>query len=135
MTVDPNPAAATTSSSPPPTAAAPSSGPLTSPPPLSTRPISQQQQLHNPNNIYPPQAFYVPQSLPIRPQNPHSNPQSVLYPVEYVSFGSGGTLSEEQLNELALGLELSGEKFLWVVRAPSESSNFIFNSDLINLRT
>ncbi|KAI9071349.1 hypothetical protein K1719_046694 [Acacia pycnantha] len=44
-------------------------------------------------------------------------PRSVLY----VSFGSGGTLSEEQLNELAFGLELSGEKFLWVVRKPSES--------------
>nr|AZZ70622.1 UDP-glycosyltransferase 4 [Pueraria montana var. lobata] len=42
-------------------------------------------------------------------------PNSVLY----VSFGSGGTLSQEQLNELAFGLELSGQKFLWVVRAPS----------------
>ncbi|KAG5002186.1 hypothetical protein JHK85_023855 [Glycine max] len=46
-------------------------------------------------------------------------PNSVLY----VSFGSGGTLSKDQLNELAFGLELSGEKFLWVVRAPSESAN------------
>nr|ADV71365.1 glycosyltransferase GT07O02 [Pueraria montana var. lobata] len=43
--------------------------------------------------------------------------------VVYVSFGSGGTLSQDQLNELALGLELSGQKFLWVVRAPSESAN------------
>ncbi|XP_057426610.1 uncharacterized protein LOC130720042 [Lotus japonicus] len=42
-------------------------------------------------------------------------PRSVLY----VSFGSGGTLSQEQFNELAYGLELSGEKFLWVVRAPN----------------
>ncbi|RDX76823.1 UDP-glycosyltransferase 72B1, partial [Mucuna pruriens] len=42
-------------------------------------------------------------------------PKSVLY----VSFGSGGTLSQDQLNELAFGLELSGQKFLWVVRAPS----------------
>ncbi|KAG5059772.1 hypothetical protein AAZX31_01G067400 [Glycine max] len=42
-------------------------------------------------------------------------PNSVLY----VSFGSGGTLSQEQFNELAFGLELSGKKFLWVVRAPS----------------
>ncbi|KAJ1388283.1 UDP-glucuronosyl/UDP-glucosyltransferase [Sesbania bispinosa] len=46
-------------------------------------------------------------------------PNSVLY----VSFGSGGTLSQDQLNELALGLELSGQKFLWVVREPSESTN------------
>ncbi|XP_057437230.1 hydroquinone glucosyltransferase-like [Lotus japonicus] len=46
-------------------------------------------------------------------------PKSVLY----VSFGSGGTLSQEQMNELAFGLELSGQKFLWVVRAPSDSAN------------
>ncbi|KAK7293265.1 hypothetical protein RJT34_16128 [Clitoria ternatea] len=46
-------------------------------------------------------------------------PNSVLY----VSFGSGAKLSQDQLNELALGLELSGKKFLWVVRAPSESPN------------
>ncbi|XP_028240137.1 hydroquinone glucosyltransferase-like [Glycine soja] len=39
--------------------------------------------------------------------------------VLYVSFGSGGTLSQEQINELACGLELSNYKFLWVVRAPS----------------
>ncbi|TKY68847.1 UDP-glycosyltransferase 72B1 [Spatholobus suberectus] len=42
-------------------------------------------------------------------------PCSVLY----VSFGSGGTLSQEQITELAYGLELSNHKFLWVVRAPS----------------
>ncbi|KAF7844944.1 hydroquinone glucosyltransferase-like [Senna tora] len=40
--------------------------------------------------------------------------------VLFVSFGSGGTLSQEQLNELAYGLELSGHRFLWVVRAPSK---------------
>ncbi|XP_058736704.1 hydroquinone glucosyltransferase-like [Vicia villosa] len=43
--------------------------------------------------------------------------------VLYVSFGSGGTLSQEQVNELAFGLELSGESFLWVLRAPSDSPN------------
>ncbi|XP_028753435.1 hydroquinone glucosyltransferase-like isoform X3 [Neltuma alba] len=46
-------------------------------------------------------------------------PSSVLY----VSFGSGGTLSQEQINELAFGLESSGQKFLWVLRAPSNSVN------------
>ncbi|KAI9112719.1 hypothetical protein K1719_016222 [Acacia pycnantha] len=46
-------------------------------------------------------------------------PSSVLY----VSFGSGGTLSQDQINELAFGLELSGQKFLWVLRAPSDSVN------------
>ncbi|XP_027334237.1 hydroquinone glucosyltransferase-like [Abrus precatorius] len=42
-------------------------------------------------------------------------PCSVLF----VSFGSGGTLSHEQMIELAYGLELSHHKFLWVVREPS----------------
>ncbi|XP_059454757.1 hydroquinone glucosyltransferase-like [Corylus avellana] len=42
--------------------------------------------------------------------------------VLFVSFGSGGTLSHEQLNELALGLEMSGQRFLWVVRSPHEKA-------------
>nr|AGN33444.1 UFGT2 [Allium cepa] len=37
--------------------------------------------------------------------------------VIFVSFGSGGTLSTEQTRELALGLEMSGQRFLWVVRS------------------
>ncbi|KAK1302767.1 Hydroquinone glucosyltransferase [Acorus calamus] len=40
--------------------------------------------------------------------------------VLFVCFGSGGTLSREQLTELAFGLELSGQRFLWVVRSPAE---------------
>ncbi|CAJ2664919.1 unnamed protein product [Trifolium pratense] len=48
--------------------------------------------------------------------------------VLYVSFGSGGTLSQEQIVELALGLELSNHKFLWVVRAPSSSVNAAYLS-------
>ncbi|AET01253.1 UDP-glucosyltransferase family protein [Medicago truncatula] len=51
-------------------------------------------------------------------------PCSVLY----VSFGSGGTLSQEQIDELALGLELSNHKFLWVVRAPSSTANAAYLS-------
>ncbi|CAL9076638.1 unnamed protein product [Musa acuminata var. zebrina] len=43
-------------------------------------------------------------------------PGSVLF----VSFGSGGTLSTEQIQELAWGLEASGRRFLWVVRCPSD---------------
>ncbi|KAB1199472.1 Hydroquinone glucosyltransferase [Morella rubra] len=37
----------------------------------------------------------------------------------FVSFGSGGTLSFDHLTELALGLELSGQRFVWVVRSPN----------------
>ncbi|CAN0917278.1 Hydroquinone glucosyltransferase [Linum grandiflorum] len=43
--------------------------------------------------------------------------------VLFVSFGSGGTLSPEQLDELALGLETSRQRFLWVVRSPNTSSD------------
>ncbi|KAI3997408.1 hypothetical protein MKX01_017778 [Papaver californicum] len=38
--------------------------------------------------------------------------------VLFVSFGSGGTLCSEQLTELALGLEMSEQKFLWFLRRP-----------------
>ncbi|KAL5572068.1 hypothetical protein UlMin_021665 [Ulmus minor] len=41
--------------------------------------------------------------------------------VLFVSFGSGGTLSTEQINELALGLEMSEQRFLWVVKRPNDS--------------
>ncbi|XVF61994.1 hypothetical protein PTKIN_Ptkin08bG0180700 [Pterospermum kingtungense] len=41
--------------------------------------------------------------------------------VIYVSFGSGGTLSAQQVLELAWGLELSQQRFLWVVRPPNEA--------------
>ncbi|KAK9143947.1 hypothetical protein Syun_013347 [Stephania yunnanensis] len=39
--------------------------------------------------------------------------------VLYISFGSGGTLSCEQIFELAYGLEQSGQRFLWVLRSPN----------------
>ncbi|XP_052208927.1 hydroquinone glucosyltransferase-like [Diospyros lotus] len=45
-------------------------------------------------------------------------PGSVLF----VSFGSGGTLSHRQLTELAMGLELSGQRFLWVIKSPHEEA-------------
>ncbi|KAL1195927.1 UDP-glycosyltransferase 72D1 [Cardamine amara subsp. amara] len=38
--------------------------------------------------------------------------------VVYVCLGSGGKLSFEQTMELAWGLELSGQSFLWVLRRP-----------------
>ncbi|KAL2529902.1 UDP-glycosyltransferase 72B3 [Forsythia ovata] len=45
-------------------------------------------------------------------------PRSVLY----VCFGSGATLSEEQFNELAFGLEISQQRFICVVRSPQKSA-------------
>ncbi|KAF9620259.1 hypothetical protein IFM89_010994 [Coptis chinensis] len=43
--------------------------------------------------------------------------------VLFVSFGSGGTLSAEQMIELAYGLELSQQRFIWVVKKPVEANN------------
>ncbi|XP_043694745.1 hydroquinone glucosyltransferase-like [Telopea speciosissima] len=42
--------------------------------------------------------------------------------VLFVSFGSGGVLSPEQLNELAFGLEQSEQRFLWVIRSSTRKS-------------
>ncbi|KAI9078687.1 hypothetical protein K1719_039367 [Acacia pycnantha] len=47
-------------------------------------------------------------------------PNSVLF----ISFGSGGSLSEDQINDLALGLEMSNVRFLWVnVKAPNNKAS------------
>ncbi|KAL3622219.1 hypothetical protein CASFOL_033630 [Castilleja foliolosa] len=43
--------------------------------------------------------------------------------VLYVSFGSGGTLSHDQIIELALGLEMSEQRFLWVLRCPNGTTS------------
>lgn len=42
--------------------------------------------------------------------------------VLFVSFGSGGTLSHEQFNELAHGSEMSGQRFIWALKSPHEKS-------------
>ncbi|XP_043713289.1 anthocyanidin 3-O-glucosyltransferase 5-like [Telopea speciosissima] len=47
--------------------------------------------------------------------------------VIFVSLGSAGTMSEEQLTEFAFGLELSGKRFLWVVRPPAGKDGAYFN--------
>ena len=49
--------------------------------------------------------------------------------VLFVCFGSGGTLSYDQMTKLAIGLELSGQKFLSVVRSPNESGNAGYLND------
>ncbi|GFP86707.1 hydroquinone glucosyltransferase [Phtheirospermum japonicum] len=40
--------------------------------------------------------------------------------VLFISFGSGGTLSRQQLNELAAGLEMSRQRFLLVAKSPND---------------
>ncbi|KAF8044100.1 hypothetical protein BT93_A2165 [Corymbia citriodora subsp. variegata] len=43
--------------------------------------------------------------------------------VVFLCFGSLGVFSAEQLKEIAMGLERSGRRFLWVVRQPSKDKN------------
>ena len=50
--------------------------------------------------------------------------------VIYVSFGSLATLSAPQLIELAMGLEASGQRFIWVVRSPSDLTRVAASSDV-----
>ncbi|KAG2600495.1 anthocyanidin 5,3-O-glucosyltransferase-like [Panicum virgatum] len=40
--------------------------------------------------------------------------------VVFLSFGSLGTFPKKQLEEIAIGLEKSGQRFLWVVRSPRD---------------
>ncbi|KAH9692850.1 UDP-glycosyltransferase 72E3 [Citrus sinensis] len=42
--------------------------------------------------------------------------------VIFVAPGSGGTLTAEQVTEMAWGLEQSKQRFIWVVRMPSDAS-------------
>ncbi|KAI3840388.1 hypothetical protein MKX03_037800 [Papaver bracteatum] len=58
-------------------------------------------------------------------------PESVMF----VSFGSGGTLSSEQLTELALGLEMSEQKFLWFLKSPIPGDNKAANASYLSART
>lgn len=50
--------------------------------------------------------------------------------VIYVSFGSLATLSAPQLIELAMGLEASGQRFIWVVKSPSDLTRVAASSDV-----
>ncbi|TVU35188.1 hypothetical protein EJB05_17065, partial [Eragrostis curvula] len=44
--------------------------------------------------------------------------------VVFLCFGSLGSVSAPQLNEIARGLESSGHRFLWVLRSPPDSKKF-----------
>lgn len=47
--------------------------------------------------------------------------------VIYVSFGTTTTFTEEQIGELAVGLENSGQRFLWVLREADKGDVFTNN--------
>ncbi|KAK3026217.1 hypothetical protein RJ639_040502 [Escallonia herrerae] len=68
----------------------------------------------------------LPPVLPIGPYEPYELKQGHHIPwlddqpaesVVYVSFGSRTTMSKDQLRELGNGLERSGYRFLWVLKA------------------
>ncbi|XVF61979.1 hypothetical protein PTKIN_Ptkin08bG0179200 [Pterospermum kingtungense] len=48
--------------------------------------------------------------------------------VLYISFGSMGVLSLEQMTELAWGLQLSQQRFIWVVRPPAKNTGVDFKN-------
>ncbi|KAJ6804413.1 putative cis-zeatin O-glucosyltransferase [Iris pallida] len=52
-------------------------------------------------------------------------PASVLY----VSFGSSSTMSDEQIEKLATGLERSGQRFIWVLRDADLGDIFAADDD------
>ncbi|XP_047311319.1 zeatin O-glucosyltransferase-like [Impatiens glandulifera] len=56
-------------------------------------------------------------------------PNSVIY----VSFGSSTTMSHEQINELAIGLEESKQRFLWVLRDADRVDIFNAESTILQL--
>jgi hydroquinone glucosyltransferase len=86
---------------------------------ISFFPVGPITQIGSSNNDDVVDEFECWKWLKKQPQN------SVLY----VSFGSGGTLSQRQINELAFGLELSGQRFIWVLRAPSASASATYLED------
>jgi len=45
--------------------------------------------------------------------------------VVFLSFGSMGTFPKQQLEEIAIGLEKSGQRFLWVVRSPRNPEDML----------
>ncbi|KAG8373712.1 hypothetical protein BUALT_Bualt11G0053200 [Buddleja alternifolia] len=68
-----------------------------------------------------------PLRRPIEPAGPENSSDLICWldrqpneSVIFVSFGSGGMLSKEQITELAWGLELSRQRFVWVVRPPTK---------------
>ncbi|OWM79599.1 hypothetical protein CDL15_Pgr023011 [Punica granatum] len=48
--------------------------------------------------------------------------------VVFLCFGSMGVFPKEQLKEMAIGLERSGQRFLWVVRNPPDQPDSDFDS-------
>lgn len=73
----------------------------------------------------------IPPNIPLRENPPkclqwldQQEPKSVIY----VSFGTTTSLSDEEIKELALGLEQSRQKFIWVLRDADKGDIFTGDS-------
>ncbi|KAH7651494.1 UDP-glucuronosyl/UDP-glucosyltransferase protein [Dioscorea alata] len=55
--------------------------------------------------------------------------------VVFLCFGSRGRFPAEQVKEIAMGLERSEQRFLWVVRSPPDPDNWFASSDEVDLDT
>ncbi|KAK9065739.1 hypothetical protein SSX86_015140 [Deinandra increscens subsp. villosa] len=55
--------------------------------------------------------------------------------VIYVSFGTTTTFSDEQIKELAIGLERSGQRFIWVTRTADFGDVFGSEGKIVDLPT
>ncbi|GFP90954.1 zeatin o-glucosyltransferase [Phtheirospermum japonicum] len=74
---------------------------------------------------------FPPNSLPPRRHEclkwlDRQEPRSVIY----VTFGTTCSLTDEEINELATGLERSGHKFLWVLRDADKGD--VFDGEIRN---
>ncbi|RVW42622.1 putative UDP-glucose flavonoid 3-O-glucosyltransferase 3 [Vitis vinifera] len=52
--------------------------------------------------------------------------------VVFLCFGSAGAFHMDQINEIAIGLENSGHRFLWTVRRPPPKDKMAISSDYVN---
>ncbi|CAL1411789.1 unnamed protein product [Linum trigynum] len=78
--------------------------------PLVSEPDSRRHNNNN-NNVVPSGSFWQQDSTCV-PWLDEQPPDSVLY----VAFGSITVVSQQQFSEFALGLEMTGKPFLWVIR-------------------
>lgn len=83
--------------------------------------------LREPDEVRPPVYAVGPLTRPIESE-PDQTHESITWldlqpdkSVVYVALGSWGILNEEQVCELALGLELSGHRFVWVITGCSDT--------------
>ncbi|XP_002265264.1 anthocyanidin 3-O-glucosyltransferase 2-like [Vitis vinifera] len=52
--------------------------------------------------------------------------------VVFLCFGSAGAFHMDQINEIAIGLENSGHRFLWTLRRPPPKDKMAISSDYVN---